>query len=56
MTHQILPGLSGRPSQNTALRAIADALRDDIASGWLMPAVELAHADTYARYLAMAEG
>ena len=38
------------------LRAIADALRDDIAAGWLTPVVELAHADTYAGYLEMAAG
>jgi hypothetical protein len=38
------------------LRAIADALRDDIAAGWLTPVVELAHADTYAGYLKMAAG
>jgi hypothetical protein len=38
------------------LRAVADALRDDIAAGWLTPVVELAHADTYAGYLEMAAG
>lgn len=37
-------------------RAIAEALRDDIAAGWLTPVVELAHADTYAGYLEMASG
>jgi hypothetical protein len=31
-------------------------LHDDIAAGWLAPVVELAHADTYADYLEMAEG
>jgi hypothetical protein len=38
------------------LRAIAEAIRDDIAAGWLTPVVELAHADTYAGYLEMAAG
>jgi len=38
------------------LAAIAMALRDDIAAGWLTSVVELAHADTYASYLDMAEG
>jgi len=36
--------------------AIAGALRDDIAAGWLSSVIELAHADTYADYLAMADG
>jgi hypothetical protein len=36
--------------------AIVGALRDDIASGWLSSVIELAHADTYADYLAMADG
>jgi hypothetical protein len=35
---------------------IARALRDDIAAGWLESVIELAHADTYAGYLEMAEG
>jgi hypothetical protein len=38
------------------LAATARALRDDIAAGWLASVVELAHADTYAGYLEMAEG
>ena len=38
------------------LVATASALRDDIAAGWLTSVVELAHADTYAGYLEMAEG
>ena len=38
------------------LAATARALRDDIAAGWLTSVVELAHADTYAGYLEMAEG
>jgi hypothetical protein len=36
--------------------AIAAALRDDIVAGWLSSVIELAHADTYADYLAMADG
>lgn len=39
-----------------AVASIAAALRDDIADGWLTTVVELAHADTYAGYLEMAEG
>jgi hypothetical protein len=39
-----------------ALREIAGALREDIAAGWLTSVVELAHVDTYAGYLEMAEG
>lgn len=35
---------------------IAAALRDDIAAGWLSSVIELAHAGTYADYLAMADG
>jgi DNA-binding transcriptional MocR family regulator len=38
------------------LLSIATALRDDIQAGWLTSMVELAHADTYADYLGMAEG
>ena len=38
------------------LVATASALRDDIAAGWLTSVVELAHADTDAGYLEMAEG
>jgi hypothetical protein len=38
------------------LVATAKALREDIAAGWLTSVVELAHADTYAGYLEMAEG
>lgn len=38
------------------LASIARALRDDIAAGWLTSVVELAHADTYASYLEMAQG
>lgn len=38
------------------LVGITTALRDDIAAGWLTTVVELAHADTYAGYLEMAEG
>ena len=38
------------------LVGIAIALRDGIASGWVTSLVELAHADTYAGYLEMAEG
>jgi hypothetical protein len=38
------------------LAPIATTLRDDIAAGWLTTMVELAHADTYAGYLEMAEG
>ena len=38
------------------LAATARALRDDIADGWLSSVTELAHADTYAGYLEMAEG
>jgi hypothetical protein len=36
--------------------AIAAALRDDIAAGWLSSVIGLAHADTYADYLTMADG
>lgn len=38
------------------LREVAGALRADIAAGWLESVMELAHADTYAGYLEMAEG
>ncbi len=38
------------------LAATARALREDIAADWLASVVELAHADTYAGYLEMAEG
>jgi hypothetical protein len=38
------------------LREIAGALREDIAAGWLTSVLELAHVDTYAGYLEMAEG
>jgi hypothetical protein len=38
------------------LRAIAGALCEDIRAGWLTSVVELAHVDTYAGYLEMAEG
>lgn len=38
------------------LREIAGALREDIAAGWLTSVIELAHVDTYAGYLEMAEG
>lgn len=42
--------------QLRVLIGIATALRDDIRDGWLTSVVELAHADTYAGYLEMAEG
>ena len=38
------------------LREIAGALREDIAADWLTSVIELAHVDTYAGYLEMAEG
>jgi hypothetical protein len=49
---------STKPSQWRLyeLAALATALRDDIRNGWLTSVVELAHADTYADYLSMAEG
>jgi hypothetical protein len=43
-------------SRLAELAATAHALRRDIAAGWLESVVELAHADTYAGYLEMAEG
>ena len=43
-------------SQLEGLVALATALRDDIAAGWMVSVVEMAHADTYADYLEMAEG
>jgi hypothetical protein len=39
-----------------AVATIVGALRDDIAAGWLSSVIELAHADTYSDYLAMADG
>lgn len=38
------------------LAAVVTALREDINSGWMASVTELAHADTYAEYLEMAEG
>jgi hypothetical protein len=38
------------------LAAVVTALREDINSGWMASVTELAHADTYAGYLEMAEG
>ena len=38
------------------MASIARALRDDIEAGWIVSVVGLAHADTYAGYLEMAEG
>ena len=43
-------------SRLVELAATARAVHDDIAAGWLASVVELAHADTYADYLEMAEG
>jgi hypothetical protein len=43
-------------SRLVELAATVRALHDDIAAGWLASVVELAHADTYADYLEMAEG
>ena len=39
-----------------AVAAIAGALREDIAAGWMSSVIELVHADTYADYLTMADG
>jgi hypothetical protein len=43
-------------SQLEGLITLARALRDDIAAGWMVSVVAMAHADTYADYLEMAEG
>ena len=46
----------GYSSQLEGLVSLATALRDDIAAGWMVSVVAMAHADTYADYLEMAEG
>lgn len=43
-------------SRLRGLVTLATALRDDISAGWVVSVVEMAHADTYAGYLEMAEG